>query len=154
MKLRGGRWSWRNITYVVTYCVDNELRHRDLTFWRRWWIEGWGWVFHRCWWWVWPHLQPRTYARECYDFWLHLRLPSQINGFVWGDERDGYCAEAIEANGPWRFCCGSGDTAEEAKKSLRDLLKWCDEEAGMQGSSYSIYWFNREPTNEDKSHTS
>ena len=152
VEARGGRWSSRNIRYRVTYCFDNEQRYQTQAFWRRWWRGTWDWVFHTFWdRWVGPHLMPRTYAKGCYQFWVTLRLPRQLDAYIWGDDKEGYVGHLYLPDGESWLCCFMGDTYEECREDTQEALDWIMEKAGMIGDSYTVTWINEKP--KDRSYT-
>ena len=153
VELRGGRWSWRNIRYRVQYLFHNKLRHRELSFWRKWWVNFWEWSFRKWKEWIYPHLMPRTYFQETYEFYLRLRVPPHLNGFVFGDDTEGYCVHVVEQGGPWDLCCFQGDTADEAWQEMVDELTYWAKEAGTVGENWTIVRHDHEPTSYDQTFT-
>lgn len=152
VRARGGRWSWCNITYCITYAAHNKLRHRELAAWRRAWIASWGWAFDRWRWWIYPHLMPRTWFKAEYRHLVSMRIPQHVNGYVFED--DGcYLGRIIERDGPWNMCCFQGDTEAECKESILDFIRTYAEEAGTVGDGWSIQWHDRLPTAADKAYT-
>ena len=153
VEARGGRWSWRNIEYRVTYCVWNSYRSRDLSWWRWWWIDSWSWIFYMWRTVIYPHLRPRTYAKHEYRFLLGMRIPPHINGFVFGDKTQGYCCHLIEHDGPWDMCCFQRDTVDQVKTTASHFVDKYAKEAGTIGDGYMIQCHEREPTAADKAYT-
>jgi len=118
----------------------------DTRWYGRVWYYFWQWVFSTAWErGLRPHLVPRRYAKECYEFWVPLRIPEQLHRYVWGNDADGYCGEFRDDNGPWRLAVFCGDTREEAERNGMDLLRWAKDEAGMIGTSYGVIYHDHEP---------
>jgi len=83
----------------------DALRWREVSWFGHAWYHLWDWTFRKWDQWIVPHLTPRRWERENYAFLTTMRIPPRLNGFVYGNPEEGYCAEIIEAGGPWKDLC-------------------------------------------------
>ena len=145
---------WRRIRFWTTYLFDNGERYARQAFWRRWWRQAWDWIFHTVWdRWFYPHLRPRTYAKSCYDFWVDLRIPPQLEAYIWGTKWEGFVGHIFEKDGPSYMCCFMGDTFEDCKTDILEFLGWVKEEAGTIEDGWGIAWIEGDPEELKSSYT-
>lgn len=122
-------------------------RWRDVSALGRAWYVVWDWAEARLWRsWLRPHVRPRTWMRERYDFLLSLRVPHQLIGYIEGGEEGwGYAVTFCEMDGPRYIGPLCGDTEEEAMAEGTEFLRWAEKEAGTVGDSWTVHWRHGSP---------
>ena len=149
------RWSrvaCQDLFFRVRGLFWNKPRFRELSAWRKAWVHSWMWIMDRWMLWVVPHLIPRTYARKQYHHLSRMRIPSQLDGYLWEETlpsngKTWFTVQVLERDGPW----GStgpwfgGETVEQAREQAMKFIDRYAERAGMVQGGYALQWHDSEP---------
>lgn len=146
-------WLWARRLF------HNKTRFRELSPWRQKWWLAWDWLEVRLRLRLWrngirPHLMPRRYAKDCYRFWLSIRVPAAVQGVTYPSGLTGKDSFIADLD-PFHECTSGlyayGGTRDEAKAEvMRIVASFADEAGTIDPGGYVVIWEDLEDWKQER----